>query len=1294
MTQRTLGLAFAAIVFLAFAAAFFATPTLAQSPTASDSDKEDEGETRDFHCFGFTSECIEIVGLPSSVDKGSGAVDFEALASGLTAGTNYTAQASITSTHCTGERPHSATVTSTSPSASFTVGVCHTNPVGTVAVTVSLILNGSTLSTWVDRMEVAGDPNVPPTIMGPASVQYAEGRTDKVTTYTATDPDSSNVVFWVSGTDAGRFRLNGSFMADLTFRNTPDYENPEDSDGDNVYQIMVNATDSGPPQETTTLAVTITVTNVNERPQVDVTIPSQTLMVADGASIISLLGRFSDPDEDPLNFDASSNNTGVASGSVSGSTLTVTPHGTGTATITLTAYDRLAGDPERLSMSQSFTVTVRNSPPTVEQQINKRTLNADVDVLIELPDKFSDPDGGDILSYSADSSVPSVADAGVSGTQLTVSTHKAGTTRITVTAYDRLAGDPERLSVSQSFAVTVNNRPPMLDGPTNVEHPENDETVVATYMATDDDDHNVTFSLEGKDGSGFTLNNGLGDVDLLFRRPLPDYEDPMNFDSDNAYEVTVLATDDGTPRLTRALAVTIRVTNVDEPGTVEFSTTTPQVGMAITASLTDPDLHPTNQSWQWQRPAGGTTWDNIANATSSSYMPDDDDRGSRLRATVSYRDGHGPGKSAASITAMAVPTTVPSKMDAPTLTPGDGSLTVEWLEPYDGGAAISSYFVQYSTAGGSSWTSIGPRREPELTTRTTTISGLTNGTTYEVQVKACNPGCQEKWSDSATGTPVRKLAAPENLVITPLPLRKALLTWTGDRNAIDDANLADDHIVRVRKVGEADWEFPNLREQSGTSAIVLLDTIWEKASVKNGMADLMPGESYEYRIRSVYDSDSMDASDPYADSGFSDPIRIIDNPLLAGGGKAYGSGDQEAFLQWKRIADATEYFVEYRVLTKHRFIPGDAAFLPRWHWNTSWPDYPNWPYYQTEAGPLDSPVAFQPLRVGQTVVGFPPTRTINLPDLHFRGPFGPPEGETLPETHLYAFRVSYVTTTDDKVYSARDAYVWPSDDLPRVGDRVATYPFFGYWEGGRYEYTVCSNTFDNPDTTVDESAEWPPLINHAFGQWESALPGKLDVVPVTEGCTDIQAPILSPVALTQAIYNDHNEVYMVDTSLWDQILDLPADFKLPFGCVLETRACVMSPRYFSNLLNRDVRALNPGSVDILVGVGRNNWSQEIPHSAIGDDVRFNTCLPKSSNQNLDIGFLNYRLMVHEVGHALGISGFSLNLFSQYPAAHATIPDTVMNYDNEVSRHLVPGDFQEPDCSPHPFDIMAMQVLYR
>ncbi len=51
-------------------------------------------------------------------------------------------------------------------------------------------------------------------------------------------------------------------------------------------------------------------------------------------------------------------------------------------------------------------------------------------------------------------------------------------------------------------------------------------------------------------------------------------------------------------------------------------------------------------------------------------------------------------------------------------------------------------------------------------------------------------------------------------------------------------------------------------------------------------------------------------------------------------------------------------------------------------------------------------------------------------------------------------------------------------------------------------------------------------------------------------------------------------------------------------------------------------------------------------------------------------------------------------------AHPDVPDTVLNYDDEVDENFPFNDRlemqnrREPDCAPHPFDILAIYALYQ
>ena len=73
------------------------------------------------------------------------------------------------------------------------------------------------------------------------------------------------------------------------------------------------------------------------------------------------------------------------------------------------------------------------------------------------------------------------------------------------------------------------------------------------------------------------------------------------------------------------------------------------------AALTDPDGGVTRVVWSWERSADQTAWTAISGAAAAVYTPVAADKGSYLRATASYTDGHGPRKSAQAATTAPVP---------------------------------------------------------------------------------------------------------------------------------------------------------------------------------------------------------------------------------------------------------------------------------------------------------------------------------------------------------------------------------------------------------------------------------------------------------------------------------------------------------------------------------------------------------------------------------------------------------------------------------------------------------------
>ena len=145
--------------------------------------------------------------------------------------------------------------------------------------------------------------------------------------------------------------------------------------------------------------------------------------------------------------------------------------------------------------------------------------------------------------------------------------------------------------------------------------------------------------------------------------------------------------------------------------------------------------------------------------------------------------GHGPWSQAVG----DEPTTVaPAAPAITSITRGDRSLGVGWTAPADtGGGAITAYDVRYietseDETDDANWTiRDNAWRSGDLGY---TITGLTNATEYDVQVRAVNSAGDGAWSDTETGTPL-----PDDIPIT--------LQW--EETSIEVAEDAGSVVLRA-----------------------------------------------------------------------------------------------------------------------------------------------------------------------------------------------------------------------------------------------------------------------------------------------------------------------------------------------------------------------------------------------------------------------------------------------------------------------------------------------------------------
>lgn len=154
-----------------------------------------------------------------------------------------------------------------------------TNKDNIYRVTVTATAGGQSDSITLSVQVLDIKENNPPAITSngggdSASISLNENLRD-VTTVVATDADNDTLTYSISGgADAGKFQID-AVTGKLAFIAKPDFEAPQDSNKDNVYEVVVAATD-GTSTDTQTLTITIRDLEDNNQPPT-ITNPSSML---------------------------------------------------------------------------------------------------------------------------------------------------------------------------------------------------------------------------------------------------------------------------------------------------------------------------------------------------------------------------------------------------------------------------------------------------------------------------------------------------------------------------------------------------------------------------------------------------------------------------------------------------------------------------------------------------------------------------------------------------------------------------------------------------------------------------------------------------------------------------------------------------------------------------------------------------------------------------------------------------------------------------------------------------------
>jgi hypothetical protein len=209
-------------------------------------------------------------------------------------------------------------------------------------------------------------------------------------------------------------------------------------------------------------------------------------------------------------------------------------------------------------------------------------------------------------------------------------------------------------------------------------------------------------------------------------------------------------------------------------------TATPGNGEATVSWTPGTDNGATITSYRVTSSPGGFTKTVTGNPASSPATVTGLTNGVAYRFTVVARNSVGDGP-ASTLSPPVTPRTTPGTVTGVSAQPGDGSVTLSWTAPGNGGATIKEYVV--TTNPGATTTSVTSVPAGSAPPTTATIAGLNNGTAYTFTVKARNDVGFGSASAPVTATP--SVATPPS---APTGLKalagdgRAALSWTAPTN--------------------------------------------------------------------------------------------------------------------------------------------------------------------------------------------------------------------------------------------------------------------------------------------------------------------------------------------------------------------------------------------------------------------------------------------------------------------------------------------------------------------------------
>jgi hypothetical protein len=408
----------------------------------------------------------------------------------------------------------------------------------------------------------------------PTSFSYPEN-SSSVTTIDIpddiTDEDGDSLTYTLIGEDANALSVSSNIVS---FSGAPDYENPIDSNNDNIYKLNVVASDGSLTATSPEFILTITNLNDNAPTFVDL---STNIEVTNGQSNVLDIST-TDADGDDVSLSKVGTDSSLFSISDTGNLSFISapdfanPSDSNADNIYKLNISASDGSFTTTSDEISITVLEVNNPPVINDLQTSYALDENIAEIATF--SVTDPESNQLtIGVSGDDSAGFSVVSNLlyfeGGLNYESPSDSNADNVYTVTVF----ADDGFNRTTQDVEITVSDVPeaPEFVGLTSQVSVDENLRIVAALNVVDPEGGPVTFGINGGDDSAlfriFSIDSSNGNLAFNAFEGV-DYETPEDANGDNVYEVQLIATEDSVGGLETTFDLSISINDIKDTYTI------------------------------------------------------------------------------------------------------------------------------------------------------------------------------------------------------------------------------------------------------------------------------------------------------------------------------------------------------------------------------------------------------------------------------------------------------------------------------------------------------------------------------------------------------------------------------------------------------------------------------------------------------------------------------------------------------------------------------------------------------